>query len=101
MVIVLVQALMSLVSDIMFHAQKHRYLECWYLFPDGKGEEVTLPELVAYFLTFFTLYSNLMPVSLYASMEVCNAAQAYFLRNDLEMYDKERSIPANVRSTNL
>eukprot|EP00448_Togula_jolla_P037854 CAMPEP_0170637000 /NCGR_PEP_ID=MMETSP0224-20130122/38153_1 /TAXON_ID=285029 /ORGANISM="Togula jolla, Strain CCCM 725" /LENGTH=100 /DNA_ID=CAMNT_0010966801 /DNA_START=5 /DNA_END=304 /DNA_ORIENTATION=- len=34
-------------------------------------------------------------------MELCNAAQSYFIKNDREMNDTELGFPAGVRSSNL
>merc|ERR1719261_1318108 len=60
-----------------------------------------LPDLVRYWLTFFTLYSNLLPISLYSTLEVCNLIQARFINNDRKMYDSESNVAAQVKSTNL
>jgi len=100
-VVLAVQALVAFVSDFMFNVQNKNYLHFWYLFPDGGGEQTILPGAIAYWFTFFTLYSNLMPVSLYASMEVVNQAHAYFIKNDKDMYYAHDDCPAVVRASNL
>ena len=103
MLIVLgVQALMSLLSDVLFCSSKARFREYWYLFPADSGTaDFLLPDIVGYWFTFFILYSNLMPISLYAAMEICNYVLAYFVKMDLSMYDEDLDLPAVVRSTNL
>ncbi|CAE8646873.1 unnamed protein product [Polarella glacialis] len=101
LVVVGAQCVLALISDILYMATKHRFLGYWYLYPGGQTTTIILPEWIGYWLTFFVLYSNLMPISLYFTMEVCNAAQAWFIKNDLEMYDEEIDCPANARSTNL
>lgn len=42
-----------------------------------------------------------MPISLYPTMEACNAAQAYFIKNDIKMFYKDLLFPAGVKSSNL
>jgi phospholipid-transporting ATPase len=96
------QAFLALVSDIIFLQASGDYRTLWYLIPP----HVQLPESVAYWLTFFVLYSNMMPISLYPTMEACNMVQAYFIRQDAEMYDLDLEgdrpdFGANVRSSNL
>jgi len=103
-VVLAAQAVLALISDALYLYFKHDYENLWYLYrPD-----LILPDPIGYFLTFFVLYSNLMPISLYPTLEVCNAAQTFFIKNDLRMYykdplvdDKEPSFPAGVRSSNL
>ena len=101
LVVVGAQCIMALISDILYLVTKERFLSLWYLFPAGQFQSILLPEFIGYWLTFFVLYSNLMPISLYFTMEVCNAAQAYFIKNDLKMYDQAQDTPANARTTNL
>lgn len=101
LVVVGAQCVMALISDILYLVTKRRFHGLWYLFPSGQFQSILLPEFIGYWLTFFVLYSNLMPISLYFTMEVCNAAQAYFIKNDLKMYDEAQDTPANARTTNL
>ncbi|CAJ1392125.1 unnamed protein product [Effrenium voratum] len=101
LVVVGAQCLISLISDILYVCTRERFYNLWYLFPGGQSQSILLPEWIGYWLTFFVLYSNLMPISLYFTMEVCNAAQAYFIKSDLQMYDEVQDTAANARTTNL
>lgn len=101
LVVVGAQCLMALINDIVYLMTKEQFTSYWYLFPAGPSRKIILPESIGYWLTFFVLYSNLMPISLYFTMEVCNTAQAYFIKNDIEMYDEGQDCPANARTTNL
>jgi len=104
LVILGAQAAMALISDVLFVSTASTYRGYWYLFPGGDSKgQLLWPqlEIICYWITFFGLYSNLMPISLYATIEICNATQAYFIKIDLEMYDKENDAPAMVRTTNL
>lgn len=54
-----------------------------------------------YFFTFFILYNNFLPISLYVTVEFCNYVQAYYIDNDLEMYDPTSDTPAFARTSNM
>ncbi|CAJ1351333.1 unnamed protein product, partial [Effrenium voratum] len=75
----------------------------WYL----EEEEIVLPEFIGWWLTFFTLYSNLMPISLYPTVEFCNAFQCWQIQHDEQMlyqcegFNEGRPFSARTRSTNL
>lgn len=96
------QGLLAALSSAMYCVSKAHFWTFWYLFPEGDGRtSIILPDWLGYWFTFFILYCNLMPISLYAAMEVCNFAQSYFIKSDLGMYDEEQDCPALARSTNL
>jgi len=102
-VILAAQAVLALLSDGLHLMYQEQFKSFWYLHvPD-----IILPEWLGYFLTFFTLYSNLMPISLYPTAEFCNAFQSYFITNDEKMYYKEKGFNgdkgfnARARSSNL
>jgi len=84
-VAVFAQAVLALMTDIMFLNTRSTFRSLWYLCPGDHTQKVLLPDPLAYFLTFFVLYSNLVPVSLYASMEICNKAFSSFIRQDRGM----------------
>jgi len=100
------QFLLAMVSNITFLFTKDKYQAYWYI----NVPELRLPDIVAYLLTFVVLYSNLMPISLYPSMEVVNVAHAYFIKNDFQMLwrpskanppQEGATFAAVVRSSNL
>lgn len=106
-VILLSQFLLAAFTVVMRHCT-HCYLGLdfsnsvlWYLYPP----KILLPESLGYLLTYFVLYSNLMPISLYPTMEFCNYFQSYFIKNDKKMYYKDPSdtegFAARARSSNL
>ena len=51
--------------------------------------------------TFFILYNNFVPISLYVTIEMINYVQASYIDNDLEMYDDEDDVPALARTSNM
>ena len=54
-----------------------------------------------YFFSFFILYSNFIPISLYVTVEICNYFQAFFIDCDREMYDEVSDTPALARTSNM
>ncbi|BFZ58522.1 phospholipid transporting ATPase [Savitreella phatthalungensis] len=59
---------------------------------------------VAGVVTFFTcliLFQNLVPISLYISIEIVKTAQAYFIYSDLDMYHAELDYPCTPKSWNI
>ena len=54
------------------------------------------------FMTFIILYSTLIPISLYVSIEVIKFFQAtIFINKDIEMYDADTDTAALARTSNL
>eukprot|EP00656_Telonema_subtile_P056129 TRINITY_DN8904_c0_g1_i2.p1 TRINITY_DN8904_c0_g1~~TRINITY_DN8904_c0_g1_i2.p1 ORF type:complete len:937 (+),score=242.03 TRINITY_DN8904_c0_g1_i2:364-3174(+) len=53
------------------------------------------------FLTFFILVSNLIPISLYVTMEVMKICLSLLIEQDIEMYSSSLDIAAQARTTNL
>eukprot|EP01087_Luapelamoeba_hula_P010089 TRINITY_DN2655_c0_g3_i1.p1 TRINITY_DN2655_c0_g3~~TRINITY_DN2655_c0_g3_i1.p1 ORF type:complete len:1296 (-),score=220.20 TRINITY_DN2655_c0_g3_i1:95-3982(-) len=53
------------------------------------------------FFTFLVLYSPMVPISLYVTMEFVRIGQAYFIENDREMYYEETNTRAQARTSNL
>ncbi|PAV86956.1 hypothetical protein WR25_25624 isoform B [Diploscapter pachys] len=52
-------------------------------------------------LTFFILYNNLIPISLQVTLEVVRFFQAFYINNDIEMYDVNSDSCAVARTSNL
>ncbi|KAJ7538191.1 hypothetical protein O6H91_11G037600 [Diphasiastrum complanatum] len=54
------------------------------------------------FFTFVTLYSSIIPISLYVSIEMIKFIQStQFINNDLNMYHRESNTCASARTSNL
>ncbi|RLN02225.1 hypothetical protein BBJ28_00000244 [Nothophytophthora sp. Chile5] len=60
-----------------------------------------LAELAKLHLRYFIIMQNFVPISLNVSLEFVKYWQAYFIEQDLEMYDLESDTPAVVRSSAL
>ncbi|KTW29213.1 hypothetical protein T552_01169 [Pneumocystis carinii B80] len=52
-------------------------------------------------LTFCVLYSNLVPISLFVTIELVKYAQAQLINNDMDMYYEPENVPATCRTSNL
>jgi phospholipid-translocating P-type ATPase (flippase) len=54
----------------------------------------------SYWATFFILFNNFLPLSLYVTLEVVNFVQAYYVDQDQELYDPVSNTPALARTSN-
>jgi len=52
-------------------------------------------------ITFALLFCNIVPISLYVSLEMVKVVQCMFIDWDLGMYDEETDTPAKARTSNL
>ncbi|TMW68689.1 hypothetical protein Poli38472_006157 [Pythium oligandrum] len=53
------------------------------------------------FLSYVILFNNLIPLSMYVTMEGVRFVHARYIENDLEMYDEGTDTPAQVRNSNI
>lgn len=52
-------------------------------------------------LTYWILYSNLVPISLFVTVEIIKYYQAYMIGSDLDMYYADSDTPTGVRTSSL
>ena len=52
-------------------------------------------------MTFFVLYANMIPISLYVVLEIIKSIQGLLISHDLEIYDESIDKKANCRTTEL
>ncbi|POM77063.1 P-type ATPase (P-ATPase) Superfamily [Phytophthora palmivora] len=64
----------------------------WYIQEDSNGY---------IFLSYVILFNNLIPLSMYVTMEGVRFVHARYIENDLEMYDSKTNTPAQVRNSNI
>ncbi|KAG6610001.1 p-type atpase (p-atpase) superfamily [Phytophthora cinnamomi] len=64
----------------------------WYIKEDSNGY---------IFLSYVILFNNLIPLSMYVTMEGVRFVHARYIENDLEMYDSKTDTPAQVRNSNI
>ncbi|XP_073059377.1 putative phospholipid-transporting ATPase 9 [Primulina eburnea] len=77
----------------------------WYLQPERANiffDPDRAPAAAIYhFLTALLLYSYLIPISLYVSIEIVKVLQSIFINQDVNMYFEEADKPAHARTSNL
>ncbi|XP_073147923.1 putative phospholipid-transporting ATPase 9 [Henckelia pumila] len=77
----------------------------WYLQPENAEiffDPHRAPAAATYhFLTAMLLYSYLIPISLYVSIEIVKVLQSIFINQDVNMYYEETDKPAHARTSNL
>ena len=97
LIILLLQILMCITSAIGFAEWTKDNEEAFYAdYPSGSAGDAAVS-----FFTFFILYSNLIPISLYVSMEITKFLQGRLMTQDLAMYDEHKDLPANIRTTDI
>lgn len=77
----------------------------WYLKPDDTtiyyNPKKAIIAAMLQFLIALMLYSYLIPISLYVSIEIVKVLQSIFINKDLHMYYEETNQPAHARTSNL
>jgi phospholipid-translocating P-type ATPase (flippase) len=68
----------------------------WYIDWDLSGGGVVLWQM----MTYFVLYTYMIPISLFVTIEICRIVQAWFMTWDKEMRSED-GIPMTVKNSNL
>jgi len=89
------QLLMCLAAALANTAYNHQFKDSWYLQFDASFSTAAINGILS-FITFIILLNNLIPISLYITMEIVKFGQAYFINNDLNMYYEPKDTPAQV-----
>ncbi|KTW27924.1 uncharacterized protein T551_02891 [Pneumocystis jirovecii RU7] len=90
---------LSLASSIGLIIKQHLHEKnLGYLYLEKKNKVKTF---FLNILTFCVLYSNLVPISLFVTIELVKYAQAQLINNDLDMYYERDDIPTICRTSNL
>ncbi|KAL8035266.1 hypothetical protein ABFX02_12G086200 [Erythranthe guttata] len=101
--------LMAFIGSVYFGIKTKDDLEGghkrWYLKPQDADvffDPNRAPlAAVFHFLTALLLYSYLIPISLYVSIEIVKVLQSVFINRDVHMYYEEADRPAHARTSNL
>lgn len=75
------------------HHQEAYGRDMWYL----KLDQNIFLELFESIFTFLVLYSPMVPISLYVTLEFVRVFQAGFIQSDIEMFHQETNTPALAR----
>lgn len=76
---------------------KHGHHDAW----TTADESFPMEELIKLHLRYFIIMQNFVPISLNVSLEFVKYWQAYFIEQDLEMYDEASDTPATVNTSAL
>lgn len=99
----LILAVMSIALGIIDHfLEKHYYpLSAYWLYGDNQGDDN--PQFNGFVTAFFSLitFQNIVPISLYISIEGVRTVQALFIYFDHEMYYAKTDQATLSRSWNL
>jgi len=67
----------------------------------GGGCTNSQPSSILTIFTFATLYNNFVCISMYVSLEMIYLCQAYFIQNDLNLYDPITDTPAECHTSGM
>jgi phospholipid-transporting ATPase len=89
-------SIVSSVGDLITRARTARAM--WYvMIADVNAAKQFFSDI----LTYWVLYSNLVPISLFVTVEIVKYAQAYLINGDLDMYYDKSDTPATCRTSSL
>jgi phospholipid-transporting ATPase len=94
--ILIVLALISSAGDVIKRKVSGDSLV--YLMIEGTSQ---VKQFFLDILTYWVLFSNLVPISLFVTVEIVKFYQAYLISSDLDMYHKETDTPAVCRTSSL
>ncbi len=95
------QALLCIFGSVAYSIWLHtNAAKHWYL-PFNISKIDIDGEAGVAFLTYLVLVDLLVPISLYVSMELVKATQAWFINQDVQMYYDVNDLPARARTSNL
>ncbi|KAG0233600.1 hypothetical protein BGW42_007349 [Actinomortierella wolfii] len=98
-IILFALALGSAVANGVIYGNKEKNSGAQFEF----GADASSPFMSA-FITFWScliLYQNIVPISLYISIEIVKTAQAYFIHKDIDMYDERLNQPCVPKTWNI
>ncbi|KAI9889295.1 MAG: aminophospholipid translocase [Vezdaea aestivalis] len=94
--ILLVLSLISSIGDLIVRATAAKKLEYLYY-----GSTNAAKQFFSDILTYWVLYSNLVPISLFVTIEVVKYYHAFLINADLDMYYDKTDTPATCRTSSL
>eukprot|EP00817_Percolomonadidae_sp_ATCC50343_P003484 CAMPEP_0117426612 /NCGR_PEP_ID=MMETSP0758-20121206/6673_1 /TAXON_ID=63605 /ORGANISM="Percolomonas cosmopolitus, Strain AE-1 (ATCC 50343)" /LENGTH=754 /DNA_ID=CAMNT_0005211849 /DNA_START=421 /DNA_END=2682 /DNA_ORIENTATION=+ len=85
------------IGSLVFEGTK--VADAWYL--REKGTESFFRIAIESFITFLILFNNLVPISLYVSVEIAKFIQGLFMSLDINMYYEPNDVACNARNSAL
>ncbi|KAG1176891.1 hypothetical protein G6F70_006319 [Rhizopus microsporus] len=93
-------AIICIVSSIMDSVQFNSSGSSRYFDYNIEGSNATYSGFVTFWVTLI-LYQNIVPISLYISVEIVKSVAAYFIFADLDMYHEETDTPCIPKTWNI
>lgn len=94
--ILVVLSIISSVGDLVVRKTFDRKLEYLYL-----GDYSGAGQFFSDIFTYWVLYSNLVPISLFVTIEIVKYYQAFLINSDLDIYYDRTDTPAICRTSSL
>lgn len=89
-------SVVSSVGDLII--RKTASSKLWYL---DYGNVNAVKQFVMDIFTYWVLYSNLVPISLFVTVEIVKYFQAFLINSDLDIYYDKTDTPAICRTSSL
>ncbi|KAF9160901.1 hypothetical protein DFQ26_005061 [Actinomortierella ambigua] len=90
-IVLILSAVCTVLSKVWKGRNERRGRHAWYL---TEGQD-----MASIFFGYIVLFNTMIPISLYVTMELVKLVQAYFIQQDIEMYDPISNTPAESRTT--
>lgn len=94
--ILVILSVIGSIGDLVVRATQGSRL--WYL---DYGSSNAAKQFFSDFFTNWVLYSNLVPISLFVTLEIIKYWQAILISSDLDIYYDKTDTPANCRTSSL
>lgn len=94
--ILLILSAISTVGDLIIRSTAGEKLEYLYYSSFNAASQFFLD-----IFTYWVLYSNLVPISLFVTIELVKYYQAFLINNDLDIYYPDTDTPATCRTSSL
>lgn len=94
--ILITLSVISSVGDLIIRQTQAHKLS--YL---GYANTNPVQQFVLDVFTYWVLYSNLVPISLFVTIEIVKYAQAFLINSDLDIYYEKSDTPATCRTSSL
>jgi phospholipid-transporting ATPase len=94
--VLVVLSLISSVGDLIVRSTAAARLTYLYY-----GKATAAKQFFSDILTYWVLYSNLVPISLFVTIEIVKYCQAFLIDADLDIYYEKTDTPANCRTSSL
>jgi phospholipid-transporting ATPase len=95
--ILIILSIISTIGDLVTRANRQTQLSYLHI-------DLSTPVVVQFFsdlATYWVLYSNLVPISLFVTVEIVKYYHAFLINSDLDMYYDDTDTPAVCRTSSL